>query len=205
MSNEKLVRKILRTLPKIFAHKTEPHVDNNRVDNSEDKDEMTKKELLENYTLLYTKWTELTVIYTKAGTEKGKLKKENEKLAKMVLDRDEEINNLNAQLKSLNKGLKMMNSSTNIFDEILVTGKDVGDSTDIGYERGKFNNQKGEVKFVPAGGNQQSTTIGATRSYRKRTNRIWYCHYCAKKGHIASYCYNLYRPKKSKYPSHKTL
>ncbi|GAA0157710.1 hypothetical protein LIER_14917 [Lithospermum erythrorhizon] len=162
MSNEKLVRKFLRILPKKFAHKvmvieeaqdlttmrvdelmanlttfemsfddgepkeeddqeekvsnfvaftaqTEPPVGDSLHDNSEDEEEMTEEELLEDYKLLYTKWAdELTMIYTKVDTEKGKLMKENEKLTKIVLDRDEEIENLNAQLKALNKGLKMM-------------------------------------------------------------------------------------------------
>ncbi|GAA0151950.1 hypothetical protein LIER_43157 [Lithospermum erythrorhizon] len=61
--------------------------------------------------------------------ERCKLKKDNEKLTKIMIDRDEEIKNLNAQLKALNKGLKMMNSSTNILEEIPEVGKDVGDKT----------------------------------------------------------------------------
>ncbi|GAA0158551.1 hypothetical protein LIER_15544 [Lithospermum erythrorhizon] len=89
----------------------------------------------------------------------GKLEKENEKLTQMVLDCDDEIKNLNAQLKALNKGLKNTNNhkgekNTNKgLDEILVIGKDAGDITGIGYERRKSNNRKGDVKFVPAGGN----------------------------------------------------
>ncbi|GAA0172007.1 hypothetical protein LIER_25917 [Lithospermum erythrorhizon] len=96
-----------------FAAQTKPPVEDNRVDNSEDEDEMTEEDLLEEYKLVYTKWTKLIVVYTKTETKKGKLKKENEKLTKIVLDRDEEINNLNGQLKNLNICLKMMNSSTN--------------------------------------------------------------------------------------------
>ncbi|GAA0166889.1 hypothetical protein LIER_21948 [Lithospermum erythrorhizon] len=126
----------------------------------QDEDEIAEEELIEEYKLLYIKWTELTMIYKKVETKKGKLKKEKEKLTQIVLDNDDEINNLNAQLKAHNK----------------VIGKDVGDSMGIGYERGKFNNLKGEVKFVPASGNQQSATARdrATRSYRKRINRICY-------------------------------
>ncbi|GAA0172847.1 hypothetical protein LIER_41414 [Lithospermum erythrorhizon] len=147
MINEKLVRKILRTLPKKFAHKV-PTIEeahdlttmtveqthgarttccDNRHDDNKDEGEMTEEELLEDYKLLYTKWIELTMIYTKVATEKGKLKKENEKLTQMVLDRYDEIKNLNAHLKALNKGLKMMNSSTNILDEIPVIRKYAGD------------------------------------------------------------------------------
>ncbi|GAA0174180.1 hypothetical protein LIER_27623 [Lithospermum erythrorhizon] len=163
MSNEKLVRKTLRTLPKRFAHKVtaieeaqnlttmmvecpnyikkqsknyystltdddskvedeqeeqvnnfvaftrqiEPTIDDNLEDNSEDEEDITEEELLEDYKLLYTKWTELTITYTKIEVERCKLKKENEKLTKIVMDRDEEIKNLNAQLKYLNKGAQI--------------------------------------------------------------------------------------------------
>ncbi|GAA0156154.1 hypothetical protein LIER_13711 [Lithospermum erythrorhizon] len=92
-----------------FAAQTEPPIDDNLHDNSEDEDEMTEEGLLKDYKLLYTKWIELTMIYTKVEIEKGKLKKDNDKLTKIVLDHDEEINNLIAQLTALNKGLKMMN------------------------------------------------------------------------------------------------
>ncbi|GAA0180067.1 hypothetical protein LIER_30062 [Lithospermum erythrorhizon] len=114
--------------------------------NSEEEEDITEEELLEDYKLLYTKWTELTIAYTKIEVERCKLKKENEMLTKIVMDRDEEIKNLNAQLKYLNKG--------------------------IGFQKGKFNNPKGEMKFVPTGGNQQSTTFGATGGYTKRNNII---------------------------------
>ncbi|GAA0168781.1 hypothetical protein LIER_23419 [Lithospermum erythrorhizon] len=95
------------------------------------------------------------MIYTKAEVEKGKLKKEIQKLIKTVVSRDEKIKNLTAQLKYLNNCPKMMNSSTNILEEILVIEKNAGDSTGIGYEKWKSSNQKREVKFVPAGENQQ--------------------------------------------------
>ncbi|GAA0169665.1 hypothetical protein LIER_24100 [Lithospermum erythrorhizon] len=50
---------------------------------------------------------------TKVEDERCKLKKDNQKLTKNVLDRDEKIQNLTTQLKALNKGLTMMNSSIN--------------------------------------------------------------------------------------------
>ncbi|GAA0168918.1 hypothetical protein LIER_23513 [Lithospermum erythrorhizon] len=56
--------------------------------------------------------------YTKVEAERCILKKENENLTKIVIDRNEEIQNMNAKLKALNKGLKMMNSCTNILQEI---------------------------------------------------------------------------------------
>ncbi|GAA0175305.1 hypothetical protein LIER_41896 [Lithospermum erythrorhizon] len=123
---------------------------------------------------------------------------------RIIVERDKEIQNLNAQLKSLNKGMMMMNSSTNILEDILEVGKYARDNTGIGYEKGKFSKQKEEMKFVPAGGHQLPIISGTTRGYRKRNNRIWYCHYCAKKGHISPYWYKLYGPRRSKYHMHKT-
>ncbi|GAA0170984.1 hypothetical protein LIER_25128 [Lithospermum erythrorhizon] len=84
-------------------------------------------------------------------------------------------------IESSQQGSEYDEFKINILDEILMIGNDAGDNTCIGYERGKFNNQKVEVKFVAAGGKQQSTTAGATRIYMKRTNRIWYYHYYGKK------------------------
>ncbi|GAA0171113.1 hypothetical protein LIER_41085 [Lithospermum erythrorhizon] len=117
---------------------------------------------------------------------------------RIIVERDEEIQNLNAQLKSLNKGMMMMNSSTNILQDILEVGKFARDNTGIGYKKGKFSKQKEEMKFVPAGGHQLSITSRTTSGYRKRNNRIWYCHYCAKKGHISPYWYKVYGPRRTK-------
>ncbi|GAA0184764.1 hypothetical protein LIER_32052 [Lithospermum erythrorhizon] len=210
MSNKKLVRKVLRTLPKKFAHKvtngsgfdhyeeegigialkatlvgvndedlaetmnllaknfknnsqkvqqetipwkcviTKPTIiDFDTVDdNNEDDEEMTEEELLENYQLMYTKWMELTMVYTKVDVEKYKLKIENEKLRKLGMVKEEEVHNLKDQVSTLNKGLKMMNLSTNILEEILVGGKEAGDSTSI-------------VEDIPSAAGTKPVTINA--------------------------------------------
>ncbi|GAA0151612.1 hypothetical protein LIER_10299 [Lithospermum erythrorhizon] len=186
-----------------FTAQSEPPVDDSLPDDSEDEEEMIEEELLQDYKL-YTKWTELTTVLTKSEVEKGKLKKEIEKLTKTVMGQDEEIRNY-AQLQSLNKGIKMMNSSTNILQEIIKIGNNAGDSTRIGFKKGKPSNQKGRVKFVPVGGNQQSTTVTPTQHLKTRTDRVWYCDYCGKKGHNTPYYYKLYGLKKSKYPSYRTM
>ncbi|GAA0142649.1 hypothetical protein LIER_03496 [Lithospermum erythrorhizon] len=98
-------------------------------DNSEDEKNMTDEEVLENYKLLYTTWMELRVVYTKVDAERNKLKTENEKLMKLGVDQDQEIHQLRAQVNAVNKGLKMMNSNTDILEEILGVRKDAGDST----------------------------------------------------------------------------
>ncbi|GAA0186513.1 hypothetical protein LIER_33801 [Lithospermum erythrorhizon] len=80
-----------------FIAQIEPPSDNSLLDESEDEGEMTEEELLEDYKLLYSKWNELTRIYTKVETERGRLKEEVEKLLKLVEDRDRKIKGLNVQ------------------------------------------------------------------------------------------------------------
>ncbi|GAA0164071.1 hypothetical protein LIER_39715 [Lithospermum erythrorhizon] len=137
-----------------FTAQSESPVDDSFLEESEDEDEMIEEDLLEDYKLLCSKWTELTRIYTKVEAEKGRLKEEVEKLLKTVEDRNKKIKGLNVQLQSFRRGLKMMNRSTNILEEILVMEKNAGDSIGIGYKRGMTNNQKGETKFMSSGGNQ---------------------------------------------------
>ncbi|GAA0173441.1 hypothetical protein LIER_41523 [Lithospermum erythrorhizon] len=54
-----------------FATQSEPPIDDSLTEGSDDEDEMTEEELLEDYKLLYSKWTKLTLIYTKVESEKG--------------------------------------------------------------------------------------------------------------------------------------
>ncbi|GAA0150753.1 hypothetical protein LIER_09620 [Lithospermum erythrorhizon] len=112
---------------------------------SEFEEHMTNEEVLENYKFLYTKWMELIVVYTKVDAERNKLEIENEKLRKLGVDQDQEIHHLRAQVNALNKGLKMMNSSTYILEEILGVGKDTGDSTGIGFHKGKLFKPKEDI------------------------------------------------------------
>ncbi|GAA0148032.1 hypothetical protein LIER_07582 [Lithospermum erythrorhizon] len=134
MSNEKLVRKILRTLTKRFAHKVtaieeakdlttwsyyttltdeetdevEPSEDkvsnfvaftgkisdDNQLENptddhslapdDSDEEDLTQEELIENYKVLFCKWSKLTTIFTVNQAEKERLTKENGELKKLV-------------------------------------------------------------------------------------------------------------------------
>ncbi|GAA0163902.1 hypothetical protein LIER_19662 [Lithospermum erythrorhizon] len=155
-----------------FTVQIEPTVEDSLHENSEDEEDITKEELLEDNTLLYTKWTELTGVFTKPEVERSKLKRENKKLMRIIVERDEEIQNLNAQLKSLNQGIMMMNSSTNILEEIMEVGKYARYNTGISYEKGKLIKQKEQMKFVPIGGHKQPITFGTNKCYRKRNNRL---------------------------------
>ncbi|GAA0161589.1 hypothetical protein LIER_17869 [Lithospermum erythrorhizon] len=126
-----------------FTRVLEPTVTDIVDDNSEDEEDMADEEVLENYKLLYTKWMELTVVYTKVDAERNKLKIENEKLRKLGEDQDQEIHQLKAQVNALNNGLKMMNSSTYILEEILGVGKDVGSTRQRQREQQLFTDEGG--------------------------------------------------------------
>ncbi|GAA0155756.1 hypothetical protein LIER_38146 [Lithospermum erythrorhizon] len=91
------------TLDDKKSTQTEPHVDDSLYGNIKDEEDMNEEKLLEDCKLMHTKWTELIGVFTKFETEKCKLKRENEKLLSSILIRDEEIQNLYAQLKYHNK------------------------------------------------------------------------------------------------------
>ncbi|GAA0150057.1 hypothetical protein LIER_09081 [Lithospermum erythrorhizon] len=156
-----------------FSRMIEPTVNDVVNEISEDEGDMTDEEVLENYKLLFAKWMELTVVYTKVDTERNKLKIGNENLRKLVVEQDQEIQHLKAQFNGLNKGLKMMNSTTNILEEILRVGKDAGDSTGIGFNKGNLFKPKEDTKFVQEGWVQQSKTVRAAGGHRQRKNRVW--------------------------------
>ncbi|GAA0157490.1 hypothetical protein LIER_14746 [Lithospermum erythrorhizon] len=57
----------------VFTAQTKPHVNDSSHENSEDEEDMTEEEMLEDYKLMYTKLTELTGVFTKSEAEKCKL------------------------------------------------------------------------------------------------------------------------------------
>ncbi|GAA0173798.1 hypothetical protein LIER_41591 [Lithospermum erythrorhizon] len=83
------------------------------------------------------------------------------------------------------KGIKMMNSSTVVLDEILLQGKRSGDNTGVGYAGGNWKKHATSPTrtFVAAG----------ARSNQDLKNKFnWKCYHCGKIGDIAPYCYKIY-------------
>ncbi|GAA0150184.1 hypothetical protein LIER_37075 [Lithospermum erythrorhizon] len=115
-----------------FKGVTNPTIVNTVDDNSEDEKDITEEGLLGDYKLVYTKWTELSVMYIKVDVESCKIKAKNEKLRKLGMDQDEEVHNLKAQV--LNLGIEMNEQHTD--DGPLVN--DMGSN-----ETGKIDNGKG--------------------------------------------------------------
>ncbi|GAA0145416.1 hypothetical protein LIER_05614 [Lithospermum erythrorhizon] len=73
--------------------------------------------------MLFHKWSILTRIYTTVEVETKQLVRVNMGLTKTVEDQLVRIGILEGKIQSMTRGIKMMNSSTKILDEILEKGK----------------------------------------------------------------------------------
>ncbi|GAA0167049.1 hypothetical protein LIER_22071 [Lithospermum erythrorhizon] len=76
---------------------------------SDDEGDLIEEELIANNQMLFQKWTKLTQIYSV--------------LTKMVEDQKIEIEILEGRIRTMTRGINMLNSSTEIIDEILEKGK----------------------------------------------------------------------------------
>ncbi|GAA0166778.1 hypothetical protein LIER_21858 [Lithospermum erythrorhizon] len=128
--------------------------------------------------------------------ERVSLLKKNEELIKSVEKQKLEIRILEDKIEGMIKGIKMMNSSTTILDEILMQGKRCGDNIGIGFNGGKIAKQTAPMaRTFIAAGNQPN------QNSKKRYN--WRCYHCGKKGHIAPYYYKIYGKGRNKYTQPK--
>ncbi|KAG9144694.1 hypothetical protein Leryth_021537, partial [Lithospermum erythrorhizon] len=74
----------------------------------------------ENYQELFSKWSKLTSVFMVNEAEKERLTKENDELKKLVEILRNEVVEWESKVKGFEKGIRMMNSSTNVLDEILL-------------------------------------------------------------------------------------
>ncbi|GAA0180970.1 hypothetical protein LIER_30181 [Lithospermum erythrorhizon] len=94
------------------------------------------------------------------------------------------------------RGIKMMNSSTTILDEILLQGKRSGDNTGVGYVGGNWKKQvTSSVRTFVAAGTRSN------QDPKKKFN--WRCYHYGKRGHIAPYYYRIYGRGRNKYTQSK--
>ncbi|GAA0150994.1 hypothetical protein LIER_09810 [Lithospermum erythrorhizon] len=141
MSNEKLVKKVLRTLSNRFAHK------------------------------------------------------KNQELMKQVEEQSVEICSLEEKIQRMIKGIKIMNSSTTVLDEILLQGKRIGDNTGI-----EFSGESSRKEMTsPTNSTRKWVAAGTKHNHNSERKYNWRCYFCGKKGHIAPYCYKIYGRGRSKY------
>ncbi|GAA0173851.1 hypothetical protein LIER_41606 [Lithospermum erythrorhizon] len=91
----------------------------------------------------------------------------------------------------LTEGIKMMNPSTTILEEILLQEKRSGDNSDIRFvDKGYKMNQKTPVRTWVAAG---------TIPIKFR----WTCYHCKKREHITPYCYKIHGRGRSKFSQPK--
>ncbi|GAA0154497.1 hypothetical protein LIER_12456 [Lithospermum erythrorhizon] len=127
--------------------------------------------------MLFHKWSKLTQTYTIVEEERKSLTRINMGLAKIVEDQKVEIGFLEGKIQSLTKGIKMMNSSTKILDEIQDKGKKDTSNSGIGCTTREAKKKRPVNKRWVASNSQ----------HEKR------------KGHIAPYCYKIYGKSQRKY------
>jgi hypothetical protein len=186
-------------------------------DNESCDEEITFGQLASDYKDLYIKSEELSKIAENQKVIINQLKSEKTQLLAKTTDLEEEFNLLSTKLNNMTKSVKMLNTGTNMLDEILMVGKHAGDSTGIGYEH--YQNEDSETKFVSAEkkstmwthhtphqkpshkGKFTGTMWAHSTPHHKSSHKgkftSWKCHYCGKNGHLKPFCYKLYGyPKK---------
>lgn len=104
---------------------------------------------------------------------------------------------------SMCKSVKILNSMTEVLDEILMKGKSVGDWYGLGFsksmnmsEKQKPHKGKQKIEFVKAKNSESYTTTGVSSSTSQRkvnpSYRLrWICHHCKKKCHKRPFCFQL--------------
>ncbi|GAA0175501.1 hypothetical protein LIER_41926 [Lithospermum erythrorhizon] len=163
------------------------------TDDNVDDGEPTPKELIDNYQLLFIKWSKLTKTFTTSEIERGWLLKVNNKLNKLVDEQKDKILELEGKVKALHKGIKMMNSSTDVLEEILTKEKDCSDNSEIGFPEGDID-KKVKQKVVD---NLVLLTHDSRHNQRSRTRCIWWCHYLGTKDTLHHITTNYIRKKRA--------
>ena len=107
---------------------------------SSDDEDLTEEELIQAYRLIYTKWTELTKICEKmsvqikqSNVEKNELQKINSDLESKLKESQDSVTTLTAELESMKKSVKMLNSGSSKLDEILNAGRTDKTHVGLGY------------------------------------------------------------------------
>ncbi|GAA0184696.1 hypothetical protein LIER_31984 [Lithospermum erythrorhizon] len=98
---------------------------------NDDEGELTEEELMGNYQMLFVKWSKPTQAYTTREIKHSNLVQKNHELTKLVEEQRVEICILEEKIWAMIKEIKIMNSSTEVLDEILLQGTRSGDNIGI--------------------------------------------------------------------------
>ena len=131
-----------------------------------------------------------------------KLQAERLKHLTVISGLKDEVVLLNSKLDNMTKSVRMLNSSSDVLDEILQIGKNAGDVKGLGYDN-QVVMKKGKMpamKFVQPKRKQEQKMSGQMSQHQKRhqndcsgsKTQRWRCHYCGRFGHIKPFCYRLY-------------
>ncbi|KAK2422833.1 hypothetical protein QL285_033334 [Trifolium repens] len=174
-----------------------------RYESDEDScdEEVTYEELLTSYKELYAKDEEICKILEKQKKTINQLQTERSDHLAKITELNDEVTQLNSQLEHLKKYVRMMNTGTNLLDEIL-EGQSHGKPKAIGFDYRTLNKypQNLDKKFVPTVEAYDPTTGKSMLQHPKEhpapkfkgRSRRWICHHCGKKGHIRHFCFKLY-------------
>lgn len=95
-----------------FTGKHEPEIKSSN-------DNITKEELAATYKLIYTKEEEACMNFDQHMTTICVLHKENKKLTYTIIGLEEDVTWLNSKIEHMTKFIRMLNSGSNMLDEIL--------------------------------------------------------------------------------------
>ncbi len=152
---------------------------------------------------LATSYRELCIKSEKILQQEAQLKKvianleaEKEAHEEEISELKGEIGFLNSKLENMTKSIKMLNKGSDMLDEVLQLGKNVGNQRGLGFNH-KSAGRTTMTEFVPAK-NSTGATMSQHRSrhhgtqQKKSKRKKWRCHYCGKYGHIKPFCYHLH-------------
>jgi hypothetical protein len=163
--------------------------------------DLTYDELLATYKELYEKDIEICKTLHKQKKTINQLMTERDEGLTKIAELADEVTQLNSQLESMKKQVRMLNTSTIVLDEIL-EGQNQEKPKAIGYDYRSLNKrqQNKENKFVPAENEFDPTTVKPMLKHSpkhhastpRRRSRRWVCHHCGRKGHIRPFCFKLH-------------
>jgi chromosome segregation ATPase len=113
-------------------------------------EEVTYEELLTSYIELYAKDEEICKILEKQKKTINQLQTERSDHLATITELNDEVTRLNSQLENMKKQVRMMNTGTDLLEEIL-EGQNQGKPKAIGFDYRALNQQQQnkESKFVP--------------------------------------------------------
>ncbi|GAA0156055.1 hypothetical protein LIER_13638 [Lithospermum erythrorhizon] len=154
-----------------------PTVIGHSIDNiNDDEEDLTKEELMANYQMLFMKWSKLTQALTTDEKEHDIFVSKNQELMKQVEEQRVKIYSLEEKIQEIIKGIKMMNSSTNILDEILLQGKRSGDNTRIG-----FSGESSRKGMTSPTNPRKWVAAGTKHNHNSERKYNWRCYLYGKK------------------------